>query len=544
MINTLHLKNIGIIDEITIDFNKGLNVLTGETGAGKSLIIDSIAILSGGRVLKEIIRKGANYSFVEASIYLPKEKLSQDNYVIVSREIYLTGKNICKINGRLVTVNELKEFMQNVVDIHGQNDNQKLMRSGNHIEFLDNYSNIKILTLKKEYESLYNEYLELKENLKKNYGNERERKRTLDLLNYEFDEIKEASLKDGEEDILQDKRKLIQNSEKIYSTLVKSEKNLSQNVLSSLQETIHDFSKISDINIIYKDIFTRLNDSYYDLEDILLCIEEKKADIFFDENSANEICNRLDIIYNLKRKYGNSISEILEYCNNLEIKINEINNLEQYIENINFKLDKVKSKMFQISKSIHEVRVNESEKLEININHELEDLEMKNAKFKVNIEFDINEEYTKNGLDKIEFLISTNIGEDFKPLIKVASGGELSRIMLAIKTVLAVVDEVPIMIFDEIDTGIGGRAAKAVSQKIRKISTTHQILCVTHLAVVAAHADYNYNIVKKVEGGKTNTYVEILDEKRVIEEIARMASGEINQVTIEHAMLLRKQRVA
>lgn len=544
MINTLHLKNIGIIDEITIDFNKGLNVLTGETGAGKSLIIDSIAILSGGRVLKEIIRKGANYSFVEASIYLPKEKLSQDNYVIVSREIYLTGKNICKINGRLVTVNELKEFMQNVVDIHGQNDNQKLMRSGNHIEFLDNYSNVKILTLKKEYESLYNEYLELKENLKKNYGNERERKRTLDLLNYEFDEIKEASLKDGEEDILQDKRKLIQNSEKIYSTLVKSEKNLSQNVLSSLQETIHDFSKISDINIIYKDIFTRLNDSYYDLEDILLCIEEKKADIFFDENSANEICNRLDIIYNLKRKYGNSISEILEYCNNLEIKINEINNLEQYIENINFKLDKVKSKMFQISKSIHEVRVNESEKLEININHELEDLEMKNAKFKVNIEFDINEEYTKNGLDKIEFLISTNIGEDFKPLIKVASGGELSRIMLAIKTVLAVVDEVPIMIFDEIDTGIGGRAAKAVSQKIRKISTTHQILCVTHLAVVAAHADYNYNIVKKVEGGKTNTYVEILDEKRVIEEIARMASGEINQVTIEHAMLLRKQRVA
>lgn len=544
MISTLHIKNIGIIDDIMIDFNKGFNVLTGETGAGKSLIIDSLAILCGSRVSKEILKKNEEFCLVEASIFYPESNISEDGNIIVSRQVYSNGRNICKINGRLSTVIELKLFMQELIDIHGQNDNQKIMNESYHINMVDTFAGREILLLKEEYSRLYSTYLELINDLKNNYGDEKERKRTLDLLNYELQEIEEANLQPDEDVDLDKKRKIIKNQEKIYESLSKANNIFESSVLSLLQDIIGSLSGISSIDDSYLDIFNRVNNSFYELEDVSSDLIKKLDGITMDSREINELYNRLDLISTLKRKYGNTIQDVIEYSEKLEKKINHISNIEEYINSISLKLKEVKEEMLKKSKSIHEIRYEKSKLLEQYINDNLRELDMINAKFKVNIEFDIDGDFNNNGLDRINFLVSTNLGEDFKPLTKIASGGEISRIMLAIKSVISNIDSVPIMIFDEIDTGIGGKAAKAVAKKIREISRKHQVLCVTHLAVVAAFSDYNYYISKDIKDNNTITNVTLLSEDKSVEEIARMASGEITNIALEHARGLISQKIA
>lgn len=540
MIGIMHIKNIGIIEDLTVEFNTGFNVLTGETGAGKTLIIDSLGIIAGGRFSKEMIRRGENHSFVELNLFLPNNNQSIDGNVVVSREIYDNGRNTCKINGRLVTVSELKEFMSNVIDIHGQNDNQILMKKQEHIKYLDNFIGIEILNIKTDYFKLYEEYNLIQKELKNNYGDEKEKQRKLDLLRYQLNEIEDANLKTNEENELNELHKVMKNSEKIYTNLIEIENNLSGNAIEAINNSIRCFEKIGSLGEKYENKLIELKNIYYDIQELSRDVSDMKDELIFDEQKRNEVENRLDLIYSLKRKYGNSVDEILEYKVNIENEIYNIENCEEHNNKLKQKLENIESEMNLLCVQMDKLRKKHSEILSENINKELSDLEMPNAKFSVDIKFNENNQFTENGLNEIEFLISTNVGDEAKSLVKIASGGEISRIMLAIKTVLADSDEVPVLIFDEIDTGISGKAAKSVGEKIKIISKKHQVLCVTHQPSIAAKGDYNYFISKKVKNEKTVTDIKLLKEDEVINEIARIASGDITINSINHAKELRK----
>lgn len=543
MISTLHIKNIGIIDDLSIDLNEGLNVLTGETGAGKTLIIDSLGIISGGRFSKEMIRKGETNSFVEICMYEPENENSIDGNIIVSREINSNGKNMCKINGRMVTVNELKNFMSKFIEIHGQNDNQSLLDNKFHLKYLDGFIGDKIIDTKKQYKEKYEKYLEIKQELKNNYGDEKERERKLDLLRYQFNEIEESNLKVNEEDNLEEKRKLMLNSEKISKNLNEADIAIGENSIDSINTAIRALEKIENIDKKYEDISSNLKNIYYELQEISRDISEHKEDVYFDEQERNEVEERLDLIYNLKRKYGNDVQEILNYKDEIEAEINHIENLDEYNNKLKKELKQLKQEMTTLAEKMHELRNEYGKVLSININKVLEDLEMKNANINIHVDYN-EEEYYENGKDIVEFYITTNLGEDEKQLAKIASGGEMSRIMLAIKKVLADTDKMPVLIFDEIDTGISGKAAGAVAEKLNGISKNHQVLCISHLPCIAAIADYNYFISKRVINERTNTNIKLLNEKETLEEIARISSGEINEATIKYAMQLRNKKVS
>ena len=540
MITNIHIKNIGIIDDIEINLNKGLNVLTGETGAGKSLIIGSLDIISGGRFSKEMIRKGEENSFVELCLYVPEDKNSIDGNIIVSREIYANGRNMCKINGRLVTVAELKTYMKSYIEIHGQNDNQNILDSRIHIKYLDDFIGTEIKQIKEEYKEKYIRYHELKKELKENYGDEKEKQRRLDLLKYQLTEIEEAKLKEGEEIKLEEKRKKMLNSEKIVESLNTVDEAIGERTIDTISYAVRALEKIEMIDEKYQNFNNDLKNIYYELQELSRDICNYKEDVNFDEEERNEIEERLNKIYNLKRKYGNNIEEIIKYKEEISEEIQKLENIEEYNKKTKEKIKQQEREMTEIAIKMNKLRVENADKLNHNINEILEDLEMKNAKINIHVEYNENE-YYENGKNQVEFYIITNLGEDEKPLTKIASGGEMSRIMLAIKKVLADTDDMPVLVFDEIDTGISGKAGKAVAEKLSLIGKKHQVLCISHLANIAAKADYNYFISKRVIGERTNTNIELLKEDEVIKEIARISSGEINDTTIQYAKELRNK---
>lgn len=542
MIGTLHIKNIGIIEDLSIDLNNGLNVLTGETGAGKTLIIDSLQIISGGRFSKEMIRKGETNSFVELCMYEPDNENSIDGNIIISREISLKGKNMCKINGRMVTVAELKEFMSKFIEIHGQNDNQNLLDEKLHLEYLDGYIGEKIRKEKEIYEKHYDKYNQIKKELKENYGDEKEKQRKLDLLKYQLKEIEEANLKPNEDEELEEKRKIVVNSEKISENLKEADGLISENGIDSISMAIRALEKIETIDEKYEKVSSNLKNIYYELQELSRDISGYSQDIYFDEEESNYIEERLDLIHSLKRKYGNTIQEILNYKEEIAQEIEHIENLEEYNNKLKQEQKETENKMDLIAKTIHLLRKEKAEKLSNEINKELEDLEMKNAK--INIHVESCEEYLKTGKDNVVFYISTNIGENEKELSKIASGGEMSRTMLAIKKVLADSDKTEVLVFDEIDTGISGKAANAVANKLKAISEKHQVMCISHLPNIAAKADYNYFISKDVNDERTKTKIKLLQEDEVIKEIARISSGEINEISLKYATELRNKKVS
>ena len=543
MITNLHIKNIGIIDDLNLELNNGFNVLTGETGAGKTLIIDSLGIICGGRFSKEMIRKGETQSFVELCIYDPTSEYSVDGNIIVSREIYENGRNLCKINGRLITVNELKKIMNNFIEIHGQNDNQNLLDNKTHLKYLDNFVGEELQEISKKYKENYQRRNEIIKELKENYGDDKEKQRKLDLLRYQLNEIEDAKLKENEEIELEEKRKIFLNSEKISENLNKANVLIGDNSVDTISEAIRALEKIETIDKKYEKVTSNLKSIYYELQEISRDISIYNEDTYFDQNEQEEIENRLDLIFSLKRKYGNNIKEILNYKNQIEEEIKYIENLEENNEKLKIKLKKLEEETTQIAEKIHNLRNKKATKLSQNINKELEELEMKNAKINVKVEY-IENEFFETGKDKVEFYIKTNMGEEEKELNKIASGGEMSRIMLAIKKVLAETDKTPILIFDEIDTGISGKAGSSVADKLKSISNNHQVLCISHLPTIAASANYNYYISKQVENKRTRTTVKLLNENEVINEIARISSGEVNDITIKYALELRNKKSA
>lgn len=540
MISTLHIKNIGIIEELNIDFNDGFNVLTGETGAGKTLIIGALGIISGGRFSKDMIRNGEKYSFIEASLFCPENPASIDGNIIVSREIYSNGRNSCKINGRLVTVNELKEFMSDLINIHGQQDNQNLLNESKHIYYLDGFIGNEILDLKDSYGKLYRRYNEINIKLKENYGDDKEKERKLDLLNYQLKEIRDAHLKVGEDINLQEQHNLMKNSEKLQENLQEVDKNLNNQAIENVSNSIRCLEKISNYGNQYKSKLNELKNIYYEIQELARDISNMKEEVYFDESKRDDIEKRLDEIFSLKRKYGNSIEEILEYKNRIEKEIFDIENLDEINNRLKKEKNEIKIQMIEVCENMSKKRKEYAKILSDKINEELKDLEMSNAKLRVNVENLNDDKFNMNGLDKVEFMICTNKGEEEKELSKIASGGEMSRVMLAIKTVLADIDKVLTLVFDEIDTGISGKAAKAVGEKLKSISNYHQVIVVTHSASIAAKGKYNYFISKKTIDNKTYTRIKQLNEEEAIKEIARISSGDVTDISIAHAKELRK----
>ena len=540
MITTLHIKNIGIIDDVTINLNENLNILTGETGAGKTLIIDSLSILAGARFSKEMIRKGEESAFLELCMFLPNRLENSDGNVIVSRETWSNGRNLCKINGRMVTVNELREFMSNVIDIHGQHDNQTLMDTNNHIILLDAFAGSKLEEIKLEYQKLYEKYQEIKSKLKENYGDDKEKQRRLDLLKYQAKEIRNAELKTGEDRELEIQKEKIANTQRIAENLQIANNQIHEVAIDAISTAIRSLEKIETFDKNYESSLNELKSLYYELQETGRTIGGFNQEISLEDEEIEKIEERLDLIFFLKRKYGNSIEEILAYADQVNQEIERIENLEEYILNLKAEKEKLQKTMTELGEKMHDIRIEKAKILESMINQELDELEMKNASFIVQINWE-DDKFNLLGKDAIEFLICTNIGEEAKPLTRIASGGEMSRIMLAIKAVLADIDQVPILVFDEIDTGISGMAANAVAERLEKIANNHQVICVTHLASIAAKGSYNYFIGKQVNDNKTTTQVRMLTEEETIYEIARIASGVITEVTLNHARELRKK---
>ena len=559
MLQRLQIQNIAIIDKVEIELGDGLNVLTGETGAGKSIIIDSIKAILGERLSKDLIRTGKDKAIVEAVFVVDNDRLKkffdefgiepeEDGTLIISREFTLSGKNICRINGKMATVSMLKNLGEFLIDIHGQHDNQSLLRTSSHIELLDSFSDNSIHNLMNEYSKKLTEYREIKNKLKLLSGDQNERERKIDFLRFQIDEIKKAKLKPNEDEELGKQRVILQNSEKIIAALSKvyeligvgskTEKSASD----IIGEAVSIMSDISKLDERYANVSKRLESLSFEVEDIVSEIRSSRDEIDYDQELLDQVEERLDLIYKLKKKYGDSIEKIKEYMENAQQELNEILNNEELVNKLRDDLKKADSELFELAKEISAKRRESAKLLEEKIGYELNDLEMKNARLKVIVEFDESTDengdrrYNYNGLDKVEFLISTNPGEPLKPLAKIASGGEMSRIMLAIKTILANVDKIPTLIFDEIDIGISGKAAQKVGEKMSYISKNHQVISVTHLAQIACMADHNYYIEKCADEHSTSTTVNKLNDDEVKSEVARIIGGaNISDITLKHA---------
>ncbi len=544
MLERLHIKNIAVIDEAEIEFNNGFNVLTGETGAGKSIIIDSINMVLGERTSKTIIRNGEKKAVVEALFSIDNKEILNtlekngfdvdDGTVILYRDLNTDGKSLCKINGSMTTASGIREIANMLINIHGQQDNQSLLTPSSHICFLNNYANLDSKLL--EYSTYYNKVKEIEEALNSLKTDEREKERLTDLYTFQVSEIDNAKLIVGEDEALFERRKFISGINKISETLNFSYETLynsDRNSYESISSVVNSLISITEYDERLNEIYERLNSLSIELDDIIYQIRDYRDEMEFNENEADELEARLDLINTLKRKYGNTIEEIIEYRNETEDKLNKITKSDEETEKLKNELLTVCEHRNKIADEISAIRKKHAIELSEKICEELADLDMSKVKFEVSIK---ECEYNKNGCDNVEFLISVNAGEPLKPLSKIASGGEMSRIMLAIKSIFADSDPVDTLIFDEIDTGVSGRAAQKIAEKINKISNKKQILCITHLAQIAAMANTHFLIEKNVLDEHTFTNVTPLDGDSRKTELARIIGGaQITDITIKAA---------
>lgn len=552
MLQELSIKDFAIIDEIQISFQPKMTVLTGETGAGKSIIIDALGLLAGGRGSTEFIRKGEKKAVIQGLFTLPREANtynileeygidSEDGQIILQRDLYRGGRNICRINGMMVNLATLRKVGETLIDIHGQNEHQELMKPENHIDLLDEYDK-KTSQLRNQYQVVYPNYRKLKLSMEKKEADEKAWAQRLDMLNFQVKEIEEAGLKINEEDELVEEKNKLDNFQAIYDALELSYQILSGekiDVVGNLGNAMNELSDVSDLSENLQEINTKISDAFYSLEDAARDISDELDSMEWNGERLNEIEERLELIHQLKRKYGDTIEDILHYHSRIEKELREMENAEQNSEKQERQLSEALEKVKELAIKLSKQRKKSAKKLEKMIHEQLSALYMDKAVFEV--KFLNNSKLYSKGIDKVEFYIQTNPGEEMGPLAKIASGGELSRIMLALKTIFSQKMGVTSIIFDEVDTGVSGRVAQAIAEKISQISNNSQVLCITHLPQVAAIADNHYYISKSVNDGRTETSLKELDEKQKIREIARMLSGsEITELTLKHAEELIK----
>ncbi len=551
MLNHLSIKNVAVIDELSVDFRGGMSVLTGETGAGKSIIIDSINMILGGRADKELVRYGADKAVVQAVFDAPKEVLdileqndidAEDGQVIITRRITREGKSVARVNGMAVTLNILRDISDTLINIHGQHDNQALLTPAKHTAFLDAYAD------NGKYIDAYRETLSEKRGIEKKIAalemDEQEKMRRIDLLEYQVNEIKKASLEKGEEDALKEQREIYANAELITTNAGEAYANLyggeeEQSAYDGISVAVDALAKISAFDPQLKTVYDTLNSVMYQIEDAAHELKEFCDGVEFDEQTLNDIEERLDLISRLKRKYGASIDEILDYLKKAEDELNDIKLSDERTNELKERLALVTDELKKRGTALSKRRRDAAAVLEKNIENALHELNMEKARFHVNIES--GADFYENGLDKTEFLISANPGEPLKPLVKIASGGELSRVMLAIKSILADTDGVDTLIFDEIDTGVSGQTAVSIARKLSAIGRSKQVICITHLPQLTAAADNHYLIQKDTDGDMASTTLTELDTGGREKELARIIDGgEVSALALDHAKEMLK----
>ncbi len=563
MLSELSIKNFAIIDQLTISFEKGLTVLTGETGAGKSIIIDAIHLLVGGRGSTEFIRHGETKAEIEGLFIIDDHQHPviakalefgieiSDGMVVARREIFKSGKSVCRVNGKLVTIATLREIGRTLIDIHGQHEHQELMDESLHLPLLDQFGGAEVELALAEYQTLYKRYDSVMKQLKSLNQNEQQMVHRLDLIQFQFEEIQNAELKLHEDEQLIEEKKKINNFEKIHSALQTSYNALNgeQHALDWLSVAMNNLSEAASLDESLQNSSEAVSNSYFLLEDAKATIRDQLDSLDFDNERIDFIENRLNEMNQLKRKYGRTIEEILEYGATIEEEIEKLQNRETHIIKLEQEINSIKADLMVEAKNLSELRQNFAEQLTKKIQHELKELYMEKTIFEAHFHqtaetYDSfsNNSMNQTGLDVMEFYISTNPGEPLKPLSKIASGGEMSRIMLALKSIFSKHQGVTSIIFDEVDTGVSGRVAQSIAEKIYKVAIGSQVLCISHLPQVAAMADTHLFIAKKVMDGRTSTSVRTLALEEKIKEIGRMISGvEITDLTKQHANELIQQ---
>ena len=543
----LHVKNLALIEEVDVDFEKGLIVLTGETGAGKSLILGSVNIALGNKASKDMIRKGTDYSLVELTFSVSETcakqlkkydiYMEEDNIITVTRKIS-EGRSVSKINGETVNIKTLKNVMSLLIDIHGQHDHQSLLYTKNHLDILDKFAKDSVLELKEQIKEEYSKYTKLIKKLEEFNIDEGQKAREIEFAEYEVNEIESANLKPEEDVQVEEKFKKLSNSKEIVSALSEIYNALSYETAGGLGDIIN--KAVMDINSI-KGMDEKISQFQTELYDIDNLCRELTSQIYdynsgmdFNPEYVREVEERLDVINHLKLKYGNNIEEILRYKEEKEEYLEKLNNMTDEMESVKNQISELEGTLNNLCTKLSEQRKKAAKKLEVLVKQALVDLNFIAVEFEIQITR--KESIGENGFDNVEFMISTNPGESVKPLVKVASGGELSRIMLAIKSILATEDDIDTLIFDEIDTGISGQTAMKVAEKMAKISRNHQVICISHLSQIAAMADSHYLIKKTADENSTTTSIKKLTRQQSIEELVRINGGSgITEAGLIHA---------
>ncbi|CAH0345673.1 DNA repair protein RecN [Bacillus sp. CECT 9360] len=563
MLTEISIKNFAIIEALSISFEKGLTVLTGETGAGKSIIIDAVHLLVGGRGSAEFIRHGEKKAEIEGlfqfedenhPVFAKAEEFgidASDGMIVLRREMSSTGKSVCRVNGKLVTIAALREIGGKLIDIHGQHEHQELMDERLHLPLLDQFGGEKIANALVEYENLFKQFDQATKQLKKLSQNEQQMVHRLDLIKFQHEEIENANLKLHEDEELTEERKSINNFEKNHEALQTSYQALreEQRGLDWVSVAMNNLEDAASVDESVRQVAETVSNSYYILEDAASEIRDRLDTLEYDPERLDFIENRLNEMNQLKRKYGKTIEEILEYGAAIEEEIETLLNRETHIAKLEGEIKSIKEDLLVEAKNLSEIRQKYAKQLTKQIHQELKELYMEKTVFEVHFHKSASTNDTfadagirSGGLDELEFYISTNPGEPLKPLSKIASGGELSRIMLALKSIFSKHQGITSIIFDEVDTGVSGRVAQAIAEKIYKVAVDSQVLCISHLPQVAAMADTHLFIAKDIKSGRTKTSVQPLGQNEKIKEIGRMISGvEITELTKEHAKELIEQ---
>ena len=543
MLSLLHIENIAVIECADISFDAGFNILTGETGAGKSIVIDAISAILGERAYRDMIRTGTNKASVRAVYaevpmlpWFEENGVEYDPETIIQREIYIDGKNVCRVNGSLVSVSILRKLGIQLINIHGQHDSASLFDESNHLRFLDEYSNN--AELKESYISAYQKVDALRKEIDRMSMDESEKLRRMETLRYQIAEIEKAGLESGEDEALESRRKVLQNAEKLSDSIHSAVECLyggdeSDGAAALLADAERELARLTRFTDAFSQIHEKVSDLMYQVQDVAEELRDARDDLAYSADELEQIESRLDIIHRLRRKYGATCTDILAYLDRAKNELDEIEFADDHLERLKVKLVKAEKAAWDAARILRKHRQKGAGELSARILDELAQLDMPRVQF--SCEF-TETELTADGADSVAFYMSANAGEALKPLSKVASGGELARIMLAMKNVLAEQDQVATLIFDEVDTGVSGRAAQKVAEKLKSVARAKQVLCVTHLPQLAALADTHLLIAKEERDGRTYTTVTPLDREGRKRELARIIGGaNITETTLKSA---------
>lgn len=556
MLNTLIIKNIAIIKQLQIQFERGLTVLSGETGAGKSIIVDSLNFLLGAKTDRTLLKSGEKEAVVEG-VFLIEETTSQklidfgmsledDKTMIITRTLTDEGKTDCRLNGKLITLSMLRNITESMVDIHGQHEHQSLLKPSSHLKLLDVYTE-NIVQLKNQVADIYHKFKKCVFELQSFGMSDAERERMLDVIKFQINEIQAASLKEEEEEELANERLKIINAERIAKALGLAYDNLSgtEGASGNITQALNALNQITKYDTAYDDIYKRLESARYEIDDIVMLLNDKVSDTDYDERAADKIESRIDLIKNMKRKYGATIAEIKVFLDKATREYERLTTSTETILKLQKEKDKLANQLYEAAYRLSESRRAGAAVFSSAVQKELNDLGMEGSLFEtifsdIPSRNDFETLITADGFDKAEFYLSANKGEPLKPLAKIASGGEMSRIMLALKVILSQIDDIDTMIFDEIDTGISGRIGQTIANKLAHISRNRQVITITHLASICAMADFNYLIYKDEYEGKTLTKVIKLNDDDTLGEIARLSGGkDISKLSYEHSKELK-----